>query len=244
MRKRMILKYLIAALVVSSCTAVASYSLQEEANKASAPVVAEVSAQKAVQDSQKVDVSKYTALPTVTPQPTVEPTVAPSAEPTATPEPTSTPQPTQEPEDSSTMESAIADNSAECEVKHPICTYTDSDRDILALIIYQEAGSDYMSDDTRRYVGSVFLNRVNSSAFPNTFYEVATQSGQYGTLSWTGIQWPSSAQYEQEAVARAYTISDELLTTGSVLPAEVVWQAEFSQGTGTYCVQDNIYFCY
>lgn len=134
-------------------------------------------------------------------------------------------------------------------IEQPVVTepaYTEQQREILAIIIYQEAGGDKCSDDTRRKVGSVFLNRVNSSLFPNTFEEVATQNRQYGTLYITGIQWPDRAAHEQEAhaVERAYNIAEELLTGGSILPDNVIWQAEFPQGDGTYCYQDGLYFCY
>lgn len=124
--------------------------------------------------------------------------------------------------------------------------YTDQQREILAIIIYQEAGADMCSDDTRRKVGSVFLNRVSSELFPDTFEEVATQRKQYGTLYLTGIKWPDRASYSQEAhaVERAYAVAEELLISGGVLPSNVIWQAEFPQGDGIYCYQDGIYFCY
>ena len=129
---------------------------------------------------------------------------------------------------------------------YPSHNYTDNELRILAIIIYQEAGADNCSDDTRRKVGSVFLNRVKSKHFPDTFEEVALQRKQYGTLYWTGITWPARASYPQElhAVKRAYTIAEELLSSGSVLPDNVVYQAEFPQGDGTYCYQDEIYFGY
>lgn len=128
----------------------------------------------------------------------------------------------------------------------PNCVYTEKELEILAIIIYQEAGADYCSDDTRRKVGSVFLNRVNHSGFPDTFEEVATGKSQYGTLYWTGIVWPDRAVNpgEAHAVERAYRIAEELLLSGSILPPNVIWQAEFPQGDGLYCQQDNIYFCY
>ena len=144
----------------------------------------------------------------------------------------------------------VVDNSAEVPEPYPTITvypaYTDEEVEILALIIYQEVGADYCSDDTRRKVGSVFLNRVNSPLFPNTFREVAIQKQQYGTLYWTGIKWPDRAVNEQEAhaVQRAYTVAKELLATGSILPDNVIYQAEFPQGDGIYCQQDGMYFCY
>jgi spore germination cell wall hydrolase CwlJ-like protein len=124
--------------------------------------------------------------------------------------------------------------------------YTEEQLEILAVVIYQEAGSNACSDDTRRKVGSVFINRVASTKFPNTFEEVATAERQYGRLYWTGIKWPDRAanEGEAEAVQRAYTIAEELLVNGSILPPNVVWQAEFIQGDGVYCAQDGFYFCY
>lgn len=124
--------------------------------------------------------------------------------------------------------------------------YADDELEILAIIIYQEAGSDNCSDDTRRKVGSVFLNRVSSSLFPSTFKEVATQTKQYGTLYLKGIKWPDRASQPQEshAVERAYRIAEELLINGSILPDNVLYQAEFKQGSGVYAYQDDIYFCY
>lgn len=128
----------------------------------------------------------------------------------------------------------------------PEPAYTEEQLEILAIIIYQEAGGDACSDDTRRKVGSVFLNRVDSSLFPNTFEDVATMKGQYGELYWTGITWPKRASYDVEAraVERAYTIAEELLVEGGILPANVIWQAEFQQGDGVHCHQDGFYFCY
>lgn len=123
--------------------------------------------------------------------------------------------------------------------------HTEEEREILAIIIYQEAGADYCSDDTRLKVGTVFLNRVASDEFPNTFYEVATAETQYGTLYWTGIQWPerASSPLEAHAVERAYKIADQLLAGYRSFDEDVVWQAEFPQGTEIVAHQDGLYFC-
>lgn len=120
-----------------------------------------------------------------------------------------------------------------------------SDLEYLACVIYCEAGSDSISDDTRRMVGDVVLNRVNDSRFPDSIYAVLTQKAQYGRFHWTGIVWPARAENASEAhaVARARDIARELLEgTHSELYGEgYIWQAEFKQGTG--CVQsDGIWF--
>ena len=128
----------------------------------------------------------------------------------------------------------------------PDKTYTDEELEILALIVYQEAGGDKVSDDTRRLVAQVFLNRVNDSRFPNSFYEVATAERQYGRLYWTGIVWPerASSQAEAHAVERAYKIAQEVLESDEpVCPEGVIFQAEFVQGD-IYAEQDGMYFCF
>ena len=128
----------------------------------------------------------------------------------------------------------------------PDKTYTDEELEILALIVYQEAGGDIVSDDTRRLVAQVFLNRVNDSRFPDSFYEVATEERQYGRLYWTGIVWPdrASSQEEAHAVERAYRIAQEVLESDEpVCPEGVIFQAEFVQGD-IYAEQDGLYFCF
>ena len=128
----------------------------------------------------------------------------------------------------------------------PDKTYTDEELEILALIVYQEAGEDRVSDDTRRLVAQVFLNRVNDSRFPDSFYEVATAERQYGRLYWTGIVWPdrASSQAEAHAVERAYKIAQEVLESDEpVCPEDVIFQAEFVQGD-IYAEQDGMYFCF
>ena len=128
----------------------------------------------------------------------------------------------------------------------PDKTYTDEELEILALIVYQEAGGDGVSDDTRRLVAQVFLNRVNDSRFPDSFYEVATAERQYGRLYWTGIVWPdrASSQEEAHAVERAYKIAQEVLESDEpICPEGVIFQAEFVQGE-IYAEQDGMYFCF
>ena len=128
----------------------------------------------------------------------------------------------------------------------PDKTYTDEELEILAIIVYQEAGGDKASDDTRRLVAQVFLNRVNDPRFPDSLYEVATAKRQYGRLYWTGIVWPdrASLQAEAHAVKRAYRIAQEVLESDEpICPEGVIFQAEFVQGE-IYAEQDGMYFCF
>lgn len=123
--------------------------------------------------------------------------------------------------------------------------YTAEELETLALVIYQEAGADYCSDDTRLMVGTVLLNRVADGRFPDTIQEVALQRAQYGLLYWTGLEWPERAgtEVEAHAVARAYDCAEQLLQGHRALPSDVIYQAEFIQGSEVVAHQDGFYFC-
>ena len=123
--------------------------------------------------------------------------------------------------------------------------YTRDELEMLALVIYQEAGGNGCSDETRLMVGSVVMNRVADSRFPDTLYGVLTQRAQYGRLHWTGLVWPERASNsgEAHAVMRAYECAERILQGERVLPSDVIWQAEFIQGIEVVAYQDGMYFC-
>lgn len=127
----------------------------------------------------------------------------------------------------------------------PELPYTEEELEWLALIIYQEAGGDACSDDTRLKVGTVVMNRVADDRFPDTIEEVLTQKAQYGRLHWTGLVWPerASTEVEAHAVERAYKCAERILLGERFLPGDVVWQAEFIQGIEVVCEQEGFYFC-
>lgn len=125
--------------------------------------------------------------------------------------------------------------------------YTDEELELLALVIYSEAGGDTCSDDTRQMVGEVVLNRVADPRYPDTLAEVLTQRAQYGRFYWTGAVWPERAKLPQEthAVERAYTCAAALLggTADRLLPDNVVYQSEYIQGHAIVAEADGFYFC-
>lgn len=122
------------------------------------------------------------------------------------------------------------------------------DVELLACVIYQEAGGDTCCDMCRRRVADVVLNRVNDPRFKGTTIEEILIDGdpapQWGLYSVTGVVWPDKASLpeEQHAVERAYRIAREVLEgQHSDLTSEYIWCAEFSQGTDVVeC--DGIYF--
>ena len=114
--------------------------------------------------------------------------------------------------------------------------YNSEEVEMLAHLINGEAGANWCCDTTRYYVGSVVLNRVNHPDFPDTIEGVIYQSGQYA-CTWDG-------NYDLTPSDRCYEIARDLLENGSWLPADVVFQANFSQGSGVYDYIDGVYFCY
>ena len=123
--------------------------------------------------------------------------------------------------------------------------YSAEDLEALALVIYQEAGGDACSDETRLMVGTVVMNRVADDRYPNTIAEVATEYKQYGRLYWTGLKWPKRASKAEEAhaVKRAYDCATQLLDGYRALPEDVIFQAEFPQGNEVVAQRDGFYFC-
>lgn len=126
----------------------------------------------------------------------------------------------------------------------PETTYTAEDLEMLALVIYQEAGADWCSDDTRLMVGTVVMNRIADPRFPDTMYDVVTEERAYGELHWTGIVWPARASHKTEAhaVERAYAIAERILLGERTLPEDVIFQSEYIMGE-IVAKSDGMYFC-
>lgn len=137
--------------------------------------------------------------------------------------------------------------SSEVSSSKPEPTYTSDELYCMAAAIYNEAGGDSCSDDTRRMVGYVILNRVNDSRYPDTIRGVLEQRHQYGVFYITGVKFADRCKLpqEQHAVKRAYAIAKEVLETENIpIPSTVVFQAEFKQGISIYKYQDEMYFCH
>lgn len=132
-------------------------------------------------------------------------------------------------------------SSRELNVVEPRPVVDQKDQELLACVIYQEAGGNECCDDCRRRVADVVLNRVNDPRFPNDIRSVLTAPRQYGLFYKTGVVWATRANNpgEKEAVDRAYRIAEEvLLGKHSELYGQgYIWQAEFKQGT------EQLYHC-
>lgn len=111
----------------------------------------------------------------------------------------------------------------------------DEDVDLLARILFLECGSDWIPDYVLEYFCSVVVNRVNHWYYPDTLDGVLSQRSQFISYS---NRWNTTP------TDRCYTIAREILETGSKIPENVVYFAQFMQGSGAYHQWENNYFCY
>lgn len=118
----------------------------------------------------------------------------------------------------------------------PVKTVDEDELYMLSHLMFAEGGCDYYPDELSYYIGSVVLNRIASEDFPDTMEEVIFQKGQY-ECTWLGT-------YYNDPPEKCIEMAQTLLQNGSMLPANVVFQAEFTQGSGTYVKIANTYFCY
>lgn len=114
--------------------------------------------------------------------------------------------------------------------------YTQADLDLLARVIYCEAGSSWATDEHQLAVGSVVLNRVADSRFPNTISGVVYQKGQYACVP--------NGMINRTPSERAVKNAKYLLENGVTTPTNIVWQAQFKQGKGVWKYIQGHYFCY
>jgi spore germination cell wall hydrolase CwlJ-like protein len=114
----------------------------------------------------------------------------------------------------------------------------DAELDMLARVVYFEAGSSWISDRHQQLVACVVLNRCADARFPATIEANVYRKGQYAC---------SGKLY---SVSRA-AIPDRCFSNARAAafgevdcPANVVWQAQFRQGKGVYEKHYNTFFCY
>lgn len=132
----------------------------------------------------------------------------------------------------------VTSRSSESRVSNSGNSNSWNDLELLARIINAEAGG--CTDEHQLLVGNVVLNRVASSSFPNTIYGVIYQKGQYSP-TWNGAINKTPSE-------QAYKNAQRLLNGERFCPKNVVFQANFKQGSGVYKAistsYSTTYFCY
>lgn len=111
---------------------------------------------------------------------------------------------------------------------------TEDDREILARIVWLEArGQSFLG---QKAVVEVVLNRVLSSEFPNTIYEVIYQKNQFSPAQYIETTTPTQIQYD---------VVDEVLTEiYPVLNKNVLFFSTKQYNDLLYEQIGDHYFCY
>ena len=110
--------------------------------------------------------------------------------------------------------------------------------DELWLLAHLIAGEAQFCDDMeQRYVGSVVLNRMKHKSYPSEMKNVIFQKGQYA-CTWT------NDLFFREPTQSNWDNARWLLENGSILPDNVIYQAQFIQGSGVYVQTQYHYYCY
>ena len=147
--------------------------------------------------------------------------------------------------ESTKSEESISDKYVQekVEVKEQVIKNNINEDDLywLSRIVMQEMGGNWVSDELQQMVASIVINRVNSNYFPNTIQEVIFQKGQYARADKLSKIEPTEKVIEN---------CRYVLENGSILPSNVLFQAEFKQGDGVYYtyydkyIGSTTYFCY
>lgn len=110
------------------------------------------------------------------------------------------------------------------------------DVSLLAEVIYHENWHTDKDHLAAYYTGAVVMNRVKSSEWPNTIKGVLYQKGQYST---------TKKFYTKELPAEVYDMARDIIVNGTPdVPENIVFQAMFRQGKGTWKKVNTDYFCY
>ncbi len=113
--------------------------------------------------------------------------------------------------------------------------YTKEDVKYLAKTINAEAGN--VSYECQKLVGVVVVKRRNHKLFPNTIKEVVHSPGQYACVG--------SDKWNEKPPKCIKKLAKKLLKKGGVsgYPDNLLYQANFIQGTSVYEKVDGVYFC-
>lgn len=134
--------------------------------------------------------------------------------------------------------------------------YTQEELILLAAMVQQEAGMDCCGDRCQQLVAQVILNRVSSSDYPNTIYEVVTQKlyfpeeGEYHYMYITEYLADYYISHPEKISDMCYANALSALNGEVDCPSNIITQsgyiwggedniyAEFEFSTG------SMYFCY
>ncbi len=120
------------------------------------------------------------------------------------------------------------------EPEAPAYGYAQSDLDLLAAIVYAEAGDQDFTG--QRLVADVVLNRVRSAAWPNTISGVIYQPGQFSPVTDGGLDraWGNVTQSCYDAAS--------LALAGDHVNTEVIYFSMYGCANGTFVFQHGCHY--
>lgn len=122
------------------------------------------------------------------------------------------------------------------EEAHPKPSVNSNDVNLLARLIYAEAAANNVLD--KQYVGAVVMNRLRSGLWGNTLHKVIYAKGQY-SCTWQGSKFKSNPPED------CINIATNLLQGETYgVPSNVLFQAQFKQGSGVWKKVGSHYYCY
>lgn len=115
--------------------------------------------------------------------------------------------------------------------------YTQEDVNLLAEVIYHENWHTDKDHLAAYYTGAVVMNRVNGKNWPNTIKAVVYQRNQYAVVP---------KLFTEKIPDECYQMAEDILKNGTPdVPANVVYQATFRQGSGDWIPPINgEHFCF
>lgn len=124
---------------------------------------------------------------------------------------------------------------------------------LLAAIIASEAGcvdqepwcsqafeAGITPDIWQQYVGYCVMNRVYQCRYPNTIEDVFYQEGQYAETSLQSVQ---SGYVTERCINNATIVLENYYNNTIPVPRNMVYQAEFQQGSKVFLQVGNTCFC-
>jgi len=110
------------------------------------------------------------------------------------------------------------------------------DAELLAEVMYHENWNTDPEHLAAYYTGAVVMNRVNSPDWPDTVKDVLYQRGQYST---------THKFFKKPVPGECLELAKRILRDGTPdVPANVIYQSTFRQGSGVWQIINGEYFCY
>ena len=120
--------------------------------------------------------------------------------------------------------------------------YTQEEVELLAKLMYAEVGvyiykfAEEEAEYIHKLTGSVVIHRRNMNYLKDeTIHDVIYAKGQYACVD--------NGSIEQEVPEVVYEWAEELLRDGPIGPENMIYQAQFEQGSGNFEHVGNQYFC-